>query len=61
MPAEKVRLRAVMAIREGKSTWTGYYACSVCGLRFRPEATDPGKLLLDFEKHKDQHPAVTRT
>ena len=59
MPATKVCLRAVMTNWEGKSIWTGEYACSVCGLRFRPDATDPGKLSLDFSIHKDQHPAAT--
>jgi hypothetical protein len=37
--------------------WTGEYACSICGERFRPDPTDAGKLLRDFEMHKDQHPA----
>src|SRR5580765_7523834 len=36
-PAEKVCLRAVMTHREGKRIWTGEYACSVCGQRFRPD------------------------
>jgi hypothetical protein len=60
MPAEKACLRAVMANREGKSVWTGDYACSICGLRFRPDPADPGKLSLDFSTHKDQHPPDTR-
>jgi hypothetical protein len=55
MPAEKVCLRAVMANREGKRIWTGDYACSICGLRFRPDPTDPNKLSLDFSKHQEQH------
>jgi hypothetical protein len=59
MPAEKVCLKAVMANREGKRVWTGDYACSICGLRFRPDPTDPGKLSLDFSIHKDQHLAPT--
>ena len=59
MPAEKVCLKAVMAVREGKGIWTGEYACSICGLRFRPDPTDPAKLSLDFSKHTDQHPAAT--
>ena len=62
MPAEKVCLRAVMAVREGKRIWTGEYACSICGLRFRPDPADPAdraKLSLDFSKHKDQHPTAT--
>jgi hypothetical protein len=58
MPAKKVCLRAVMTNREGKRIWTGDYACSICGLRFRPDPTDPSKLSLDFSAHKDQHPAV---
>jgi hypothetical protein len=59
MPVEKVCLRAVMTNRDGKSVWTGDYACSICGLRFRPDPTDPGKLSLDFSTHKNQHPAAT--
>jgi hypothetical protein len=59
MPAKKVCLRAVMTNREGKRIWTGEYACSICGLRFRPDTTDPGKLSLDFSRHKDQHPTET--
>jgi hypothetical protein len=47
-----------MTNREGKRIWTGEYACSICGLRFRPDPTDPGKLSLDFSTHKDQHPAT---
>jgi len=49
-----------MANREGKRVWTGEYACSICGLRFRPDPTDPAKLSLDFSKHQDeQHTAET--
>jgi hypothetical protein len=44
-----------MASREGKLVWTGDYGCSICGLRFRPDPTDPAKLSLDFSAHKDQH------
>jgi hypothetical protein len=58
MPDKKVCLRAVMANREDKLIWTGDYACSICGLRFRPDPADPGKLSLDFSKHKEQHPAA---
>jgi len=58
MPTTKVCLRAVMKSRDGKSVWTGEYACSVCGLRFRPDPTDPGRLALDFSIHRDQHPAT---
>jgi hypothetical protein len=59
MPAKKICLRAVMTNREGKSIWTGEYACSICGLRFRPDPTDPGKLSLEFSAHhKEQHPAT---
>jgi hypothetical protein len=59
MPPKKICLRAVMTNREGKSTWTGEYACSICGLRFRPDPGDPGRLSLDFSKHKDLHSAQT--
>ena len=59
MPAEKASLRAVMTHREGKRIWTGEYACSVCGQRFRPDPTDPGKLSLDFSIHKDEHLVAT--
>jgi hypothetical protein len=49
-----------MANREGKNVWTGDYACSICGLRFRPDPTHPGKLSLDFSTHKDHNPPDTR-
>jgi hypothetical protein len=58
MSDKKVCLRAVIANRVGRRTWTGEYACSICGLRFRPDPTDPGKLSLDFSIHKEQHPAA---
>ena len=57
IPVTKVCLKAVMTVREGKRVWSGEYACSICGLRFRPDPTDPAKLLRDFEAHKDQHPS----
>jgi hypothetical protein len=44
-----------MSSQEGKRIWTGDYACSICGLRFRPDPTDPAKLSLDFAAHRDQH------
>ncbi len=46
-----------MTVREGKRVWTGEYACSICGLRFRPDPTDLAKLSRDFSKHQEQHPA----
>jgi hypothetical protein len=55
MLAKKVCLRAVMINREGKSTWSGEYACSICGQRFHPHASEPAKLSNDFETHKQQH------
>jgi hypothetical protein len=54
MPEEKVCLKAVMTSREGKSMWTGEYACSICGLRFRPDPADPARLSMDFSKHAGQ-------
>jgi hypothetical protein len=59
IPAQKVCLKAVMTVREDKRVWSGEYACSVCGMRFRPDPNDPAKLSLDFSTHKDQHPAET--
>ena len=59
MRAKKICLRAVMAIREGKRVWSGEYACSICGLRFRPDPTDPAKLSLDFSVHQEQHSVTT--
>jgi hypothetical protein len=59
MPAKKICLRAVMAIREGKRVWSGEYACSICGMRFRPDPTDPAKLSLDFSVHQEQHSVTT--
>jgi hypothetical protein len=61
MPGEKVCLRAVMTNREGKRIWTGEYACSLCGLCFRPDPTDPKKLSLDFSAHKGEHLAASST
>jgi hypothetical protein len=61
MLAKKICLRAVMMNREGKRVWTGEYACSICGMRFRPDPTDPVKLTVEFAAHKDQHPASTGT
>lgn len=59
MKAKKVCLKAVMSTREGKSVWSGEYACSICGLRFLPDAKDPAKLTDDFSIHqREQHPAV---
>jgi hypothetical protein len=58
MLAKKICLRAVMAIREGKRVWSGEYACSICGLRFRPDPIDPAKLSLDFSIHQEQHSAA---
>jgi len=55
MPAEKICLKAVMTTREGKSVWTGTYACSSCGLRFLPDPVDPAKLSMEFATHRDQH------
>jgi hypothetical protein len=56
MPATKVCLKAVMIIRDGKRVWSGEYACSICGLRFRPDPADPAKLTLEFSAHAEQHP-----
>jgi hypothetical protein len=61
MLPKKICLRAVMSIREGKRVWTGEYACSICGLRFRPDPADPAKLTAEFAAHVDQHPASTGT
>jgi len=58
MSTTKACLRAVMKPRDGKSVWTGEYACSVCGMRFRPDPTDPGRLALDFSIHRNLHPAA---
>jgi hypothetical protein len=59
MLAKKICLKAIMTNREGKRVWTGEYACSICGLRFRPDPIDAAKLSLDFSAHKDQHSATT--
>jgi hypothetical protein len=50
-----------MTSREGKSVWSGEYACSVCGLRFQADPKDPAKLTLDFSIHREQHPASTES
>jgi hypothetical protein len=51
MPAQKVCLKAVMANWEEKRVWTGEYACSICGMRFR---SDPWTFYLLFrdKQHK---------
>jgi hypothetical protein len=59
MPSEKICLKAVMTSREGKRVWSGEYACSICGLRFRPDPTDPAKLSHKFSIHQEQHTAPT--
>jgi len=59
MPEKKVCLRAVISIREGKSVWAGEYACSICGQRFHPDATDPAKPTFEFSKHSAQHSDAT--
>jgi hypothetical protein len=59
MKPKKVCLKAVMTIREGRRVWSGEYACSICGMRFRPDSADPAKLSRDFSIHKEQHPAAT--
>jgi hypothetical protein len=55
MRAKKVCLRAVMINREGRSAWSGEYACSICGQRFYPDLSNPAKLTNDFEIHKQMH------
>jgi hypothetical protein len=52
MPAKKVCLKAVMTNWEGTRIWTGEYACSICGMRFRPDPSDPAKLSLEFATHR---------
>ena len=55
MREKKICLRAVMIPRDGKSVWSGEYACSICGRRFLPDAADPAKLTRDFETHATEH------
>ena len=55
MMDKKVRLKAVMVARNGRSIWTGVYECSACGLIFGPDSNDRGKLLKEFEAHKRDH------
>lgn len=55
MREEKICLRAVMTTRDGKSVWSGEYACSICGRRFVPDASGPAKLTQDFEIHAAEH------
>jgi len=52
---KKVCLKAVMTNQDGKRVWSGEYACSICGLRFRPDANDPARLTGDFSKHQELH------
>ena len=48
----KVCLKAVMVVRNGKSCWGGEYECSICKARFRPDPGDVAKLSRDFENHR---------
>jgi hypothetical protein len=57
MSVEKVCLRAVMVVRDGKSCWSGEYACSICGWRFRPDPSDAAKLTRDFAEHSEREHA----
>ena len=59
MSEKKICLRAVMASRDGRSVWSGEYACSICGLRFLPDAVDPAKLTREFEMHAAEHSSGT--
>jgi hypothetical protein len=59
MPAERAYLRAVMADRNGKTVWSGEYACSICDMRFRADAADAEKLSREYEAHKEQRHAAT--
>jgi hypothetical protein len=61
MRTKKLCLKAVMTSREGKSVWSGEYACSICGLRFQPDPKGPAKLTLDFSIHSEQHPAAVES
>jgi hypothetical protein len=55
MTDTRVRLKAVMESRNGRTIWTGVYECSACGHVFRPDLNDKGKLLEEFEAHKQDH------
>jgi hypothetical protein len=57
MKAQKVCLKAVMEVRDGKSCWSGEYRCSICGLRFRPDPSDAARLTREFAEHEmREHP-----
>ena len=52
MPTKQTFLKPVMA---GKR-WAGTYECSRCGIRFKPDLNDPGKLSREFTVHHlDKH------
>jgi hypothetical protein len=59
MRAERAYLTAVMTNRNGKTVWSGEYACSICDLRFRADPADAGKLSREYEAHKAQHHAAS--
>jgi hypothetical protein len=61
MPPQKIFLTAVMTNRDGKSVWTGVYACSACGQRFLPDPVDPVRLSREFSIHRDLHDSTTET
>jgi len=44
-----------MVERNGRRVWSGEYACSLCGERFRPDYSDPVKLTLFFDEHREEH------
>lgn len=52
--AERVCLKP-SADRKGR--FSGYYECSLCGSKFRPNPKNPGEMLASFKTHtKFSHP-----
>jgi hypothetical protein len=47
-----------MTDRNGKTVWSGEYACSICDLRFRPDPADAAKLSREYEAHKERRHAA---
>lgn len=46
-----------MRAANGKRVWSGEYECSICGMRFVPDASDPARLTREFDAHRPQHEA----
>ena len=60
MANEKICLKAVMVSRDGRLHWAGEYKCSACGVLFRPDPNDAGRLAREFADHVENEHAGER-